>query len=150
MTREEMLQRYEELSVADRYNLGFAFHGEIYSVETETLEPVLDCIKLGRMSSKRGGWPKLRLSFDNWAKTRLINGGLAVKLGSVNQLDYADKYNNGEHYEHFIFDLNGQHWEKDRTPFYVDGDITINELKVQIKFDGAELTNELTLSKVKA
>lgn len=150
MTREEMLQKYEELSVADRYNFGFAFRGEIYSVEAETLTPVLDCIKLGRMASKRGGYPKLRLMFDNWAKTRLINNGLAVKLGNVARMEYADKYNKGEHYEHFIYELNGREWKKDRTPFYVDGDITIGELKVQIKFDGAELTNELTLSKVGA
>lgn len=150
MTREEMLQRYEELSVADRYNFGFVFHGEVYSVEADSLEPVKDCIKLGRMASKRGGWAKLRISFDNWAKTRLINCGMAVKLGAESLLDYDDQYNRGEHYEHLIHDLNGQHWVKDRVPFYVDGDIKLEGLRVQIKFDSAELTNERTLSRVGA
>jgi hypothetical protein len=150
MTREEMLKRYEELSVADRYNIGFVFQGDIYSVEADTLDPVMDCIKLGRMASKRGGHAKLRLMFDKVAKLRLIASGRAVKIGVEAQMKYADKYNNGEHYEHFIYDLHGEHWEKDRTPFYVDGDITVNGLKIQIKFDQAELTNELTLSRVRA
>ena len=41
----------------------------------------------------------------------------------------------------------GEKWAKDSVPFFVDGDATINGVKVQIKLNGAELTNEKILKR---
>ena len=60
-----------------------------------------------------------------------------------------EKYNKGECFERVITEtLTGETWVKDSVPFNVAGDITLNGEQVQIKFDGAELTNERTLMRI--
>ena len=61
------------------------------------------------------------------------------------------KYNKGENFERVITELLiGETWVKDSVPFNVAGDIRWNGEEVQIKFDGAELTNEKTLARAMA
>ena len=62
-----------------------------------------------------------------------------------------DKYNKGENFERIITELlTGETWVKDSVPFNVAGDIVVNGENIQIKFDGAEITNERLLKKLTA
>jgi len=46
--------------------------------------------------------------------------------------------------------LNGVEFRgKDSVPFYVAGDLKLNEKEIQIKFNGAQIVVETTLEKLK-
>ena len=147
MTREEMIARYNALSAAAAYIVGFVFEGMLYYIMSAHINP--DFLKLDRMSSKRGGWAKIRVKLTAADRKALVACGKATLLGAADLLNTADKYNKGERFERVITEtLTGETWVKDSVPFNVAGDITLNGQEVQIKFDGAELTNEKTLRRI--
>lgn len=150
MTREEMIKTYELFSKADAYQFGFEYHGDLYSYYTNDLNTIEAALKFDRTSEKRGGYAKIRVRFSEKLKVALIENKKAVRLGNVSVLNYADKWNKGEHFEHYIHDINGMHYEKDRIPFYVMGDIELNGLQIQLKYNGATLAEEPTLMKLLA
>ena len=147
MTRNEMIARYNALAVATAYIIGFVLNGMLYYTKSEHIAD--NFLKMDRMSSKRGGWAKIRVKLSSADRKALVACGQAVMIGSANLLDTEDKYNKGERFERIITEtLTGETWVKDSIPFNVAGDITLNGEEVQIKFDGAELTNERTLMRM--
>ena len=149
MTRNEMIARYNALAVATAYIIGFVFGGNLYYTMSAHIAD--EFLKLDRMSSKRGGWAKIRVKLTSADRKALVACGKAIMVGSADLLNTADKYNKGERFERVITEtLTGETWVKDSVPFNVAGDITLNGQEVQIKFDGAELTNEKTLMRMGA
>lgn len=149
MTRQEMIDRYNALSAAAAYIIGFVLDGMLYYVKSAHIDD--SYLKLDRMSSKRGGWAKIRVKLTAADRKALVAYGKAVLLGSAALLETDDKYNRGERFERVITEtLTGETWVKDSVPFNVAGDITLNGQEVQIKFDGAELTNEKILGRLAA
>ena len=148
MNRNEMINRYNALSASTAYIIGFVLNGLLYYTMSAHINP--DFLKYDRMSSKRGGWAKIRVRLSSADRKALVECGRAVLLGSAELL--ADtKYNKGECFERVITEsLTGEQWVKDSVPFNVAGDITLNGEQVQIKFDGAELTNEKMLMRISA
>lgn len=149
MSREEMIRKYNALAVATAYIIGFVLNGMLYYTMSEHIAD--NFLKLDRMSSKRGGWAKIRVKLASADRKALVAGGKAILLGSADLLNTNDKYNTGERFERIITEtLTDTTWVKDSVPFNVAGDITLNGEEVQIKFDGAELTNERTLMRMTA
>ena len=149
MTRNEMIDRYNTLAVATAYIIGFILDGMLYYTMSAHIAD--EFLKLDRMSSKRGGWAKIRVKLTSADRKALVACGKAIMIGSADLLNTADKYNKGERFERVITEtLTGETWVKDSVPFNVAGDITLNGQEVQIKFDGAELTNEKTLMRIGA
>lgn len=149
MTRNEMIDRYNALAVATAYIVGFVFCGNLYYTMSAHIAD--DFLKFDRMASKRGGWAKIRVRLSSADRKALVECGKAVLIGSAELLNTADKYNKGERFERIITEtLTGEQWVKDSIPFNVAGDITLNGEQVQIKFDGAELTNEKMLMRLTA
>ena len=147
MTRKEMIDRYTALAVATAYIIGFVMNGSLYYTMSAHIAD--EFLKLDRMSSKRGGWAKIRVKLSSADRKALVETGKAILLGSVDLLNTADKYNKGERFERIITEtLTGETWVKDSVPFNVAGDITLDGQEVQVKFDGAELTNERTLMRI--
>ena len=146
MTRNEMIDRYNALSAATAYIIGFVLGGMVYYTLSAHIAD--EFLKLDRMSSKRGGWAKIRVKLTSADRKALVECGKAVLLGTADLL-MDEKYNKGECFEKAITEtLTGKQWVKDSVPFNVAGDITLNGEQVQIKFDGAELTNEKTLMRI--
>lgn len=147
MTRNEMIARYNALSAATAYIVGFILNGMLYYTMSAHIAD--EFLKLDRMSSKRGGWAKIRVKLNAASRKALVECGKATLIGSADLLNTADQYNKGERFERIITEtLTGEQWVKDSVPFNVAGDITLNGEEVQIKFDGAELTNEKTLMRI--
>ena len=147
MTRKEMIDRYNALAVATAYIIGFVMNGSLYYTMSAHIAD--EFLKLDRMSSKRGGWAKIRVKLSSADRKALVETGKAILLGSVDLLNTADKYNKGERFERIITETRtGETWVKDSVPFNVAGDITLDGQEVQVKFDGAELTNERTLMRI--
>lgn len=150
MTREEMIQMYAALAAAHKYIVGFVYAGYLYyTVYTGMIAGEL--LKLDRASSKKGGMLKIRVRISAKDRAILLDSGKAVKVGTADLLETNDKYNRGERFERVMTELlTDETWTKDSVPFNVAGDICWNGEQVQIKFDGAELTNEKTLARAAA
>lgn len=147
MTRNEMIDRYNSLSAATAYIIGFILNGILYYTMSNHIADAF--LKLDRMSSKRGGWAKIRVKLAAADRKELVKSGAAIALGAAEMLDTDDKYNRGERFEKIITEqVAHQTWVKDSVPFNVAGDIELNGEQIQIKFDGAELTNEKTLMRM--
>ena len=150
MTLTEMINLYNELSVADGYIVGFILNHLLYYVRFDGHLPT-EILKFDRASSKRGGMAKVRVRVASEIRKAMVANGQAVLLGSEELLNTADKWNKGERFERVITEtLTAETWVKDSVPFNVAGDIELNGKQIQIKFTDAELTNEKTLRRMVA
>ena len=149
MTREEMLNTYEAHSAADAYILGFVHHGELFAAELPELPDAV--LKLDHASSKRGGQAKIRVRVAKADKLALIAKGLAKIIGKAEDLKADANHNKGENFERELTERwTAETWVKDSVPFNVAGDLVLNGENVQVKLDGAELTNEKILARLGA
>lgn len=141
MLYDEMLNWYRETTAADAYMVGFTYQHALYLVEVSELSDAW--VKADRASSKKGGWKKLRVKLSAAIKRELVESGKAELLGGEELLTADPAHNKGENFERVLTErLTGKTWIKDSTPFWVAGDIQVDGLEIQIKLDGAELTNE--------
>lgn len=147
MTMEEMVAIYGKYAGAHKYLVGFTRGNSVYYVLV-SFRDLFAFLKLDHASSKRGGHAKIRVRVSSTQAMAMINRGQAVKLCGLEELNADSKYNKGENFERIVTEkLTGELWVKDSIPFYVKGDITLNGEEVQVKLDGAELTNEKTLAR---
>lgn len=145
MTKETMIRNYRKFSAADSYILGFIYKHEVYMIEVKEIMPRY--MRVEHESSKKGGCAKLQLRLPQNYQKQLIRKG-AICLGNEEILN--GEYNKGVEFERLISELNGQTFRgKDNVPFYVEGDLKIDDRQVQIKFNGAQIVVERTLEKLK-
>ena len=144
---EAMIDRYNELSYTHTYMLGFEYRSNIYMaiVDREILPYVL---KLDKAS--RGAGYALRFKPNMAQKTLLMSKGVQLICSKKFFEDSVanSKYNRGEIFEKMVTELYGQVWEKDNIPFTEDGDLTVNGVAYQIKFQKATFTNEKQLARM--
>lgn len=146
----DMSARYNRIAGAHRYIVGFTKGGKVYFVKLNFAQ-LCDLLKEDHASSKRGGTFKLRVRVSSLQALKFISSGEAVELCSIEELNANAKYNKGENFERIVTELLTEEvWVKDSVPFYVKGDINVNGEEIQIKLDGAELTNEKTLARAEA
>lgn len=148
MTTETMKALYNALSASHLYILGFMVQNILYYVKMD-FETLARYMKADRASSARGGFAKLRIKLTKEQKAELLR--MATTCGTAEDLTADSHYNKGENFERIITELlTPDRWVKDSVPFNVAGDIVLNGENVQIKFDGAEITNERLLKKLTA
>lgn len=144
MTHDEMFGLYNHFSAADKFLTGFRFHHEVYYTMTDSLQK--EMTRLDHTSANRGGYATMRVRITAALKRELVESGRAVHLGHESILDADDKYNKGERFERIITEtLTPNKWVKDTVKFNVAGDITLNGKEVQIKWENATYTTEVTL-----
>ena len=146
MTMTEMKVAYCARSAAHKYALGFVFGGNLYVI-TLSFAELSRFFKLDRASSKRGGFAKIRIKLT--AKDRAELSATAELIGSEDLLMKDTAHNKGENFERELTERwTSETWEKDSVPFWVAGDIRVDGVEIQVKLDGAELTNEKILSRL--
>lgn len=149
MLQKHLLNLYHNYSATDNYILGFTFNGLIYSYICKDKE-LNDYVTLSRESSKKGGSITLRFRPKKDDKINLLLKGATI-VCSKNHFDNLvtnSKYNKGEIFEQLITEINGQIWKKDSVPFWQSGDLKINNIDYQLKFEGATFASEKTLLKL--
>ena len=148
MTMQEMMERYDERAGAHTYALGFVHNGNLYAEKLSFAE-LSRFFKLDRASSKRGGFAKIRIKLT--AKDRAELSATAELLGAEDLLTKDSAHNKGENFERELTERwMHETWVKDSVPFWVAGDIRVDGIEIQVKLDGAELTNERTLGRLRA
>lgn len=139
--KDIMIANYERFSKADRYIVGFVYRKALYMT---TCDRIADELLVVEQASRNQG-DNLRLRIRKAHKEMLL--AESVCLGSADLLT-GDKYNKGELFEKVVTEYYGQTWVKDNIPFYVQGDIRINGVEIQIKLDGATLLNSKMMNKL--
>ena len=146
MTMTEMMTAYNARSASHAYALGFVANGNLYAQKL-TFAELSRYFKLDRASSKRGGFAKIRIKLTSADRAELSL--TAELIGSENLLTADPAHNKGENFERELTERwTAETWVKDSVPFWVAGDIQVNGEEIQVKLDGAELTNERTLARI--
>ncbi len=146
MTITEMMNAYNARSASHVYALGFVRGGNLYAVKLSFAE-LSRFFKLDRASSKRGGFAKIRIKLSSADRAELSE--TAELIGAESLLVKDTAHNKGENFERELTERwTSETWVKDSVPFYVAGDIRVDGVEVQVKLDGAELTNEKLLARL--
>ena len=138
-----MFATYGALSYTEQYIMGFKFHGMVYYAHM-TEAQIKAVVKLDKAS--RGAGYALRFKPNVDQKVYMLQ--FAKVLCSVEFFDdmvKASKYNKGEIFEQLMTEHYGQTWVKDNVPFTDDGDITVDGVAYQIKFEAATFATEKSL-----
>ena len=144
MTKAEMMNTYHNINKASAYIFGYVDKGIIYM--THIIDHFSDELVTYEKAS-RGAGMGIRLRIRKAHKIILHMDSIAIGTTA----DFLNtKYNRGEVFEKLVLEYYGQEWHKDNTPFTDSGDININEIEIQIKFNGATFTNEKTLTNLLA
>lgn len=139
-----LIDRYNAVAYTHEYIWGFEYKGNIYMSMTDSSAMAYVC-KLDKAS--RGCGMALRFCPTTDQKLALMAGAQVLCSKKYFEEVYADsKYNRGEIFEKMVTEYFGQEWEKDNVPFTEDGDITVDGIAYQIKFQKATFCNEKSIA----
>lgn len=140
-----MMTAYNKNSASHIYYFGFIVAGLLYVMTGMTFDELSAYFKMDRASTAKGGFRKIRIKANSADLKALLPK--ALLLGSADMLT-DDHWNKGEMFEKVITErFTSEKWVKDSVPFFLAGDAVINGENVQIKLNGAELTNEKILKR---
>lgn len=143
------LEKYEEFSGCNCYEIYFSFKKDIYKIELKKLE--VELIKLGRESSSKGGYEKLRLNITSAVKQSWLLSGKAKKIMTEQELiNKAQELglNKGQTCEYLSAKARKQEYTLDSTRFDKAGDVNLKRKKIQVKYENASLAQLRTIAKV--
>lgn len=142
-----LINRYNNLSFTHNYIFGFIYKKNVYAVVTTS--EVLPYI-LTLDAASRGAGYALRFNPTNEQKVFLLSKGaeLICSKEYFEQTVVESNYNKGEIFEKLCTENVGQKWTKDNLPFTDGGDLTVDGIAYQIKFEKATFTNEKTLARL--
>lgn len=138
---------YNKHAFTHNYILGFRMNGNIYYVIVDAKE--LDFVtKLDKAS--RGAGFSLRFKPNKAQKNYLMSLGAEVLCSEkfFDELKAMSKYNFGELFEKLVTEMNGQTWVKDNVPFTEDGDLTVDGVAYQLKFEKATFITEAQMMRM--
>lgn len=147
--KQTILAFYNRRAYAHLYIMGFRFGGSIYFVIVKA--QMLDHLtKLDKAS--RGAGMALRFKPTKAQKNLMMSLGAEVLCSEkfFDELCEMSKYNKGEIFEMLITEHFGQTWVKDNIPFTKAGDIEVDGVAYQIKFEKATFINEAQMMRLSA
>lgn len=141
---KELIDRYNKKAYTHHYIWGFIYKKVVYMAHTtEEIMPYI--CTLDRAS--RGQGYSLRFSPRNDQKLLLMPNAIPLCSEEFFKSEVANsKYNKGEIFEKMVTESNGIEWKKDNVDFTKDGDLTVNGISFQIKFQRATFCNEKSLA----
>ena len=145
---EMLLNSYNRFAYTDKYIIGFPYKGVVYYGFT-TAETFDRFLSLDTSGHHQGFI--LRFKPRNSEKLAMLTACNMKPLVSVeyfNGLVADSKYNRGEMFEKLITEMLGQEWVKDCVPFNEAGDIEVDGVAYQIKYEKSGLATENTLTKL--
>lgn len=142
--RMDLINKYHALAFTGKYILGYSYKGNIY-ISYQDANVVNNFIKLDMAS--RGQGYSIRFKPSRADKVYLLTSSkLLCSVEYFNELVATTKYNKGEILEKLVTEIEaGKEWEKDHVPFTEAGDVEINGIPYQIKFEKATFANEKSL-----
>lgn len=143
---EHMIDGYNTRAYTHEYIFGFEYKGAIYmSKATSSVLPFVLCLD----RASRGAGYALRFKPNNGQKMVLMAGAEVLCSKEFFEAEVTSSiYNAGEIFEKLVTEKFGQTWVKDNVPFTQDGDLTVDGIAYQIKFNKATFINEKQLARL--
>ena len=139
MTKTEFYTRYIARDASDALILGFCYEGTAYTIRLPEVPERF--VKLSRSSSShKRGMQTLRLRLTVTDKEELIAAGAEI-FGKAEIL-HDPKLNKGQMLEKIVTERAGQVWKPNNKPFWEGGDVVIDGVDYQVKFEEATLATE--------
>lgn len=143
---KEMLQnRYHHVAYTDKYIMVYTYKKVVYFTVCDShMVDRVTCLD----KASRGAGYALRFKPNNDQKLALMvqNCTPLCSAEFFNDMVATSKYNRGEIAEKLVTEYYGQEWEKDNIPFTEAGDIEVDGIAYQIKFEKATFTNEKSIA----
>jgi hypothetical protein len=145
---KKMVEFYNTKAFTHNYIFGFNYKGNVYMVKT-TSKVLAYVLKLDKAS--RGKGYSLRFKPNNTIREMLLAEGaeLICSVEMFKSLVADSKYNKGEIFERLVTEWFGQEWEKDNVPFTDDGDLTVDGIAYQIKYEQATFITEAQMMRIR-
>ena len=145
---KEFIDTYNSKAYTHNYIFGFNYKGNVYMVKT-TNKVLAYVLKLDKAS--RGKGYSLRFKPNNKIREMLLAEGaeLICSVEMFKSLVADSKYNKGEIFERLVTEWYGQEWEKDNVPFTDDGDLTVDGIAYQIKYEQATFITEAQMMRMR-
>lgn len=141
----DLVTRYHAKAFTKNYIMVYNVKGVVYfTVCTSELVDHVVCLD----KASRGQGYSLRFKPNAEQKRMLMAHGCKVLCSAkfFEEQVAESKYNRGEIAEKLVTEYVGQTWVKDNVPFTDAGDIEINGIAYQIKYEKATFTNEKSLA----
>lgn len=138
-----LINGYNAKSFTHHYIFGFIDRHMVYMVKTTAeVLPYVTC--LDRQASDRGGAYSLRFKPTKSQKELLKTFETTILCSEdyMESIYNESKYNRGEVFEKLVTEHFGQEWAKDNVPFTEAGDIEVDGVAYQIKFNKATFCSE--------
>lgn len=145
---DNLINGYDELAYTGDYIFGYTYNKMVCFtvVNHSILKSILTLDK-----ASRGCGYALRFCPNKETK-ELLHGMNANELISEQlfaEMVASSKYNKGEIFEKLVTEFFGQTWTKDNVPFTEAGDIEVDGVAYQIKFQKATFCNEKSLENLR-
>lgn len=144
-----LIRKYDRLSYTHHYMFGFADRGTVWcALATSDLLPFVCTLD----HASRGQGCALRFK-PTLGQKELLKTCEAFPLCSEDFFKACveeSRYNRGEIFEKLVTEHFGQTWVKDNIPFTEAGDLVVDGIAYQIKYEKATFANEKTLQKMGA
>ena len=138
-----LMNIYHMNAVANEYWFGFILGHIVYVVTGMTFDELSKFFRIEKAAQSKGGHSKIRIKARVAELAELLPR--AICLGSEEILN-DEKWNAGIKFEKIVTErIACQEWVRDSVPFWAAPDIALNGRQIQVKFNGAELTNERTI-----
>lgn len=139
-----LIDRYNAIAFTHEYIWGFTYKKNVYMAITDSsVMPYVTCLDM----ASRGAGYALRFCPTTDMKLALMTSAQVLcSEAYFNEVYNAHKYNKGEIFEKLVTEHFGQVWEKDTVPFTEDGDVTVDGIAYQIKFQKATFCNEKSIA----
>lgn len=148
MKVKEYLQKYERIMNNIKYEMYFISEHKLYKIQLDKLS--FEMVKLGKESSSKGGYEKLRLSITKAIKQEFINSGKARYIMTEEHFIEKAKVanlNKGQYCEYISATSRKQEYKLDSVRFDKGGDVNLKRKQIQVKFENASLTQLRTIDK---
>lgn len=146
MRVNKQLKGYRDYTKADKYILGFEYHGTIYmAVLNNVPSKYLTVIKASHNRGK-----KIQFNLTMKHKRELINKYNALPVMLRQEFDITDGYNNGDKFESIVRSMYGIPHQHDNVPFYKGVDLLVNGVGYSIKYENAQLCMYSTVNRLLA
>lgn len=139
MTKANFFRYYNKLSGSDKTLIFFEYLDNIYIWVCTHIPPRYTAKT--RESSKNGGYEKFKMRITADEKARLVNKG-AVRVMTITEFEnipYSNKGFKCESYLHTACNLG--EYKPNPKRFDMGGDVRIDGIEYQVKFENASITN---------
>lgn len=138
MTKGNFFRYYNRLTGADRTLVFFHHKGNIYIHECHHIAPrwTVEAYE----STSKGGYLKYRMRMTAEEKAKLaLKSCMVMTWEEFMAIPQSNKGHKCEYWLHKVCNLG--EYAPDKEPFDKCGDVTINGIQYQVKFENATLTN---------